>query len=133
MGEWTAADTQSLTELNVDVAHLANITSYLNTLAAAITDDLRPAVQQANRAATTGGDDSKSALGQEIPVAGELQERMNATFEAVDQSLRGLATQLELDGAAITTIAEKYTSAEQRNAITASEFLSAVAASRNKV
>ncbi|GIE78133.1 hypothetical protein Aph02nite_40830 [Actinoplanes philippinensis] len=133
MGEFTAADAKGLTELKVDVAHLANITSYLNALSAAITDDLRPGVYDANRLASTGGDESRSALGDQIPVADELKTRIAATFQAVDSSLKSLATQLEVDGAAITTLAEKYKTAEERNALTASEFMSAVNASRNKV
>ena len=131
MGDFTA-DIQGLTELNVDVVHLANITSYLNTLSSGITDDLRPAVYQANRLASTGGDDSRSALGQPIPPAEDLQTRIRATFQAVDSTLKSLAAQLEADGSAIAAAAEKYRTVEERNAITATEFMAVVTDSGNK-
>jgi len=130
MGDFTA-DTQGLTELNVDVAHLANITSYLNTLSTAITDDLRPAVYEANRLASTGNDDSRSALGEVGAPAEDLQARIRATFQAVDTTLKSMAAQLEADGNAISTMAEKYRTVEERNAITASEFMAAVTDSGN--
>jgi len=125
MGEWQS-DTAGLNSLDVSVAHLINIKSYLDILSQAIMDDLRPVVDQTNRMIKTGGDESPTALGAGIPIVAELSTRIEGTFQAIDTTLKNMATQLEKDGNAIKTIAEKYQAAEDRNGVTAAEFLSAM-------
>ena len=125
MGDF-AADTQGLTKLAVDVEHLGNIATYLGTVSGAIKDDLLPAVYQANRLASTGGDDSRTALGEGIPVVSDLTTRIAGTYNAINTTLKALAEQLQKESDAITTIAGKYTAAEDRNHATATDFLSAV-------
>jgi hypothetical protein len=121
------ADLAGLGQLQVDVEHLDQIKEYLDRVANAIQQDLRPYVYQVNRLATTGGDDSRSALGgQEIREVEDLSKRIESTFQAVDTSLKSMAEQLQKDGEAVRKIAEKYRSVDQRNAATAMDFMTAL-------
>jgi hypothetical protein len=89
------ADLAGLSRLQVDVEHLGNIKAYLDQVANAIKQDLRPYVFEVNRLATTGGDESRSALGgTEIREVGDLAKRIEGTFQAVDNTLKSMAEAL---------------------------------------
>jgi t-SNARE complex subunit (syntaxin) len=121
------ADLAGLSRLQVDVEHLGNIKAYLDQVADAIKQDLRPYVFEVNRLATTGGDESRSALGgTEIREVGDLAKRIEGTFQAVDNTLKSMAEALQRDGEAVQKIAEKYRAADERNAATAMDFTTAL-------
>lgn len=118
--ERTLAQTENL---SVDVEHLENIGAYLDIVVRAIRDDVRPAVYEAHRLARTGGDGSRSALGGPGFVEAEdLAVRVQNTYTAVDSSLKSIADDLEKVAKAVRDMAERYSTVEERNALTAAEF-----------
>jgi hypothetical protein len=110
--------------LEVSVAHLENIGAYLDVVVSAISDSLRPMVFEAHRLARTGGDTmGGSALGSAaFPEATDLALRAQQTFDAVDSSLKGMATNLQKVADGIRDMAENYRTTEERNGLTAADF-----------
>jgi hypothetical protein len=109
-------------ELDVDVAHLNNVGTYLNTLVQADRTNTREAIGAADKAARTGGTSGGSALGSEIDEVGPLTERMKGTFEAVDANIAAVAECLEKTAKAMNDIAANYKTVEERNHLAFSEL-----------
>jgi hypothetical protein len=118
--------------LEVDVAHLDNISQYLTTVADAITSIRDSTLHQAHRLATVGGESTESAGGpsalgsQSITEVRDLATRENGTFMALDTSLKSMADNLRRTAEGISEMAEQYQTVEERNAITAAEWTRAI-------
>lgn len=124
----------SASELEVDVEHLGNISTYLTNVAEAVQSIRDNALRQAHRLARVGGEPSeeemaavgaagRSALGSpEIQEVQDLATREQGTFTAVDESLKSIRDTLERTAEGITEIAEQYRTVEERNALTAADW-----------
>ncbi len=127
------SDTGSLGNLDVDVEHLGNISTYINELVHAIRHDLQPYLVQVNQLLTVGSNETQSTLGSpQIPEVGGGQDpntglapKIRATYTAVYQGLKGTADSLEQSATAVKKIAENYKTADDRNARTAADFIAA--------
>jgi hypothetical protein len=126
-------DLASLQALEVDVAHLDNISTYLDTVADAISTIRDTTLREAHQLATLGGEaeggtPSASALGStEIrPQVEDLARREGNTYTAVDGSLKTIAENLRQTAEGITEIAEQYQTVEDRNAATATDWTRAI-------
>jgi hypothetical protein len=114
-------------ELKVDVVHLGNVSACLTKLVDAIRgnmpDNVRGTVRTADEALRPGGTAGQSALGSsQFDEAKGLTLRARSTFEAVDANVAAVATSLEKTAKAITEIATRYRSVEQRNHLAAAEL-----------
>jgi methyl-accepting chemotaxis protein len=125
-------------QLEVDVAHLGNIATYLTTVADAISTIRDSTLRLAHRAATMGGEaeggrPSSSALGStEIrPHVEDLSRREQQTFTAVDGSLKSIADNLRKTAEGVTEIAEQYQTVEDRNAASAQDWARAISGSNS--
>jgi hypothetical protein len=128
-----ASELAAAQELEVDVAHLENISTYLSNVADAITAIRDSTLRMAHQAATMGGETeggtpNASALGSmEIrPQVEDLARRENGTFTAVDGSLKTMAENLRKAAEGVTEIAEQYRTVEDRNAATAADWTRAI-------
>lgn len=125
-----------LKNLEVDVAHLDNISRYLTTLAEAMDTIRERTLFQAHRAAYVGGNPSdgggggaESALGSpamEDGVVTELSTREDGTHRALKEGLKAIADDLGKAAEGIAEMAEKYDTAEKRNALTAAQWTQAI-------
>jgi len=123
--------------LQVDVEHLDNISSYLSILVDAVNNDLVPQLDEAHRLATVGGDvdvstigaGGRSALGAGYTEVQELARREASTYQALHDGVRGLADDLHKASQAITDIAAKYRTSEERNSLNATAFTQALGGS----
>jgi len=119
--------------LQVDVEHLDNISAYLSILVDAVYNDLVPQLDEAHRLASIGGDvdaamgaAGRSALGAGYTEVQELARREASTYQALHDGLRAIADDLHKSSRAISTIAEKYRSSEERNGMNAMAFTQAL-------
>jgi hypothetical protein len=133
MTDEVANELASAQELEVDVAHLENISTYLTNVADAIAAIRDTTLRQAHQAATMGGESqsgtpSASALGStEIrPQVEDLARREQGTYTAVDGSLKSIAEDLRKTAEGVTAIAEQYQTVEDRNAATAADWTRAI-------
>jgi len=123
--------------LQVDVEHLDNISAYLSILVDAVYNDLVPQLDEAHRLASVGGDvdaatigaGGRSALGAGYTEVQELAKREASTYQALHDGLRGAADDLHKAAQAITRIAEKYRTSEERNGLNATAFMQALGGS----
>jgi hypothetical protein len=113
---------QGARELDVDVAHLNNVGTYLTRLVEADRTKTREAVKAADDAARTGGASGGSALGSGIDDVGPLTTRMAGTFEAVDGNIAAVAECLEKTAKAMSDISTRYQTVEERNHVAFSEL-----------
>jgi len=134
MGEFDSAMGR-LKNLEVDVAHLDGIATYLTTLSKAIDTIRERALLQAHRSIVVGGHvtenggGGESALGSsaiEDGVVTELSTREESTYRALNEGLRAIANDLEKAAEGITKIAERYDTVEERNALTAAQWTEAI-------
>lgn len=135
MGEFESAMGR-LRNLEVDVAHLDGIASYLSTLARAIDTIRERTLFQAHRLAYVGGNapeggagGAESALGSpamEDGVVTELSTREESTYRALNDGLRAIADDLEKASEGMAKIAEQYDTVEERNALTAAQWTEAI-------
>ena len=101
-------DTGGLGNLQVDVDHLENIAQYLDTLAAAIRNDLLPYVDSVHDTMVVDLDTGKgSALGssQILEVGNEADDklagRVAGTYHAVHDTLKAMADQFDKASSAV--------------------------------
>lgn len=136
MGDFDSAIGR-LKNLEVDVAHLDGIATYLTTLAGAIDTIRERTLYQAHRLAYVGGNPpaggggggAESALGSpamEDGVVTELSTREESTYRALNDGLKAIADDLEKAAEGITEIAEQYDTVEERNAMTAAQWTEAI-------
>jgi hypothetical protein len=133
MTDEVARELASAEQLEVDVEHLGNIATYLNSVAEAVSAIRDSTLRQAHQLATMGGENqqgtpSASSLGSlEIrPQVEDLARREQSTFTAVDNSLKTVAQNLRKTAEGITGIAEQYRTVEERNAATAADWSRAI-------
>lgn len=134
MGEFDSAMGR-LKNLEVDVAHLEGIATYLTTLSKAIDTIRERTLLQAHRSIAVGGNvpegggGGESALGSDAIEDGvviELKTREQNTYQALNGGLRAIADDLEKAAEGITKIAERYDTVEERNALTAAQWTEAI-------
>lgn len=110
--------------VEVDVEHLGNIKKYLKELSDYIENDILPDVVEANKdVARTADDQAGCAFGSpEMGVVSDLSGKVNSTYQAVYNSLAGMKADFDNSGEAVSKIAKKYSSTEERNEATMKDF-----------
>lgn len=103
-------------KLQVDVAHLDQIKTYLETVAKTVEDKLlNLQLEEVHRTFEYGGK-GRSALGDPaIPNLQTLIERHESSYQAVKASLQGMIKAYRDMAQTIGTFAEKYKTVEERN------------------
>ena len=125
---------QKATALQVDVAHLQNVSEYLGLLADGVGRNLMDQLTNAHRYATMGGEakdgqggagqrSALGALGQGFDEADDLAKRELSTYTALHDSLRGIAQDIDAMSRAIADISEQYKTVEERNSAGVDAFM----------
>jgi hypothetical protein len=111
-------DLDGTKDLKVDVAHLDQIKTYLETVAKAVEDHLLPKLDEVDRefAYGRGGVNDGTALGSgQIANASTLAGRHDSTYRAVKTSVEGMAKSFRDAARVIGKFATEYDTVEERN------------------
>jgi len=104
-------------DMQVDVVHLDQIRTYLETLAKAVEDHLLPKLEQVNETFTYGrGSSGGSALGAtQIAHVQTLGDRHESTYQAVKTSSESLVKAFRDVARVVGKFAKEYDTVEERN------------------
>ncbi|GAA4217959.1 hypothetical protein [Actinocatenispora rupis] len=142
MGHDWSVDLGSTKKIEVDTEHLENITKYLKVLSDSINDDLLPYLDEVNRDVAFGyggvkmiqgdGGGQASAFGSpNIATIADLGKKVGDAYTAVKESLTAIAGDFDASGSAISSIAEKYKSSDDRNNASMKDFDTAFSAAKS--
>lgn len=117
-----AERTVDLTE--VDFGNLGTtVPPFLQTVSAECGDRVRPTIAAAHRLAHPQEEAVECSLGSRlIPEVQELSRLLTGTAETVDANIRDVADCLARSAGAVTRIADRYRTTEDRNRATAEDI-----------
>jgi hypothetical protein len=132
-GDKWDADRDRAHKLQVNPDDLEDMAQYLDILVQAVRNDLRPAVDQVQRLLTVGDNEGQSAFGStDIPYVADaaktgesgrgLDAKTRTAYQSVSTGLDQMCDELTKASGALHKIADKYKSADARNAATAADF-----------
>ena len=118
--------------VKIDIDHLDGISDYLSIIATALGKETQFHAKEAHELLKTGpavgvdgknvdGAEKPSALGWKITEAHEIDRRADHVYDAVQHSLKDLETALRETSKAITQIAHRYKTSEQRRRLAAAD------------